>query len=176
MQGVRIGTGSFRNKPPFRARLIGFIQAKLSSKAVCTGFGLALMLCMFLIMPRSPNAPVSESLQNAITEFIPTTAQDIFLLLVFSVDFEPPALLKHFIDHYLFLGIPRENFLLIFHSEKDDNPKLEPLVKVLDVFGMKHKKLWVGTFLPPMKLQLERELVEKFVGNTSRRVDCNYRL
>mmetsp|Transcript_13730 Transcript_13730/g.23585 ORF Transcript_13730/g.23585 Transcript_13730/m.23585 type:complete len:341 (+) Transcript_13730:200-1222(+) len=93
--------------------------------------------------------------------------ESVYLLLVFSVDFEPPELLQHFIDHYVFMGVPSQNFLIILHSVRSENPKMKPLLKVMSSNHIYPKHIWVGEFLPAAKLVAELDVLAAHVGNDS---------
>jgi len=88
----------------------------------------------------------------------------LYLLLVFSVDFEPPELLHHFMEHYLLLKVPPENFLIILHSLAAENPKMSTIVDLLHSFGVKAKHTWIGEFLRPGKLQAEQYVLDTWIG------------
>eukprot|EP00274_Cyanoptyche_gloeocystis_P007384 CAMPEP_0196653190 /NCGR_PEP_ID=MMETSP1086-20130531/2790_1 /TAXON_ID=77921 /ORGANISM="Cyanoptyche gloeocystis , Strain SAG4.97" /LENGTH=286 /DNA_ID=CAMNT_0041984255 /DNA_START=440 /DNA_END=1297 /DNA_ORIENTATION=+ len=91
--------------------------------------------------------------------------KNLYLLLVFSVDFEPPELLQHFINHYTFLGVPPQNFLIILHSAHEGNEKMKTLLETMSKNGVAPKHIWIGEFLPDGKLQAELDVLTAHVGN-----------
>ena len=64
----------------------------------------------------------------------------IFLTSCFSLDFDLP-LLRHFISHYISLGIRPENFLLVLNVFKDKN-KLKEGMSILEEYGIFPKDVW----------------------------------
>ena len=65
---------------------------------------------------------------------------NLYLTSCFSLDFDLP-LLRHFIEHYLGLGIKPENFLLVLNVFKDKN-KLQDGMNILLEYGIFPKDIW----------------------------------
>ena len=64
----------------------------------------------------------------------------IYLATCFSLDFDLP-LLKHFVEHYLSMGIAPENFLLVLNVFKDKT-KLQEGLTTLSEYGIFPKDIW----------------------------------
>jgi len=86
----------------------------------------------------------------------------IFLATCFSLDFDLP-LLKHFIKHYIDLGISPENFLFVLNVFKNKE-NLEKGMKVLGDFGIFPKDIWCYEYESEEKWQRVHMILNKHVG------------
>lgn len=86
----------------------------------------------------------------------------IFLATCFSLDFDLP-LLRHFIKHYIDLGISPENFLFVLNVFKNKE-NLEKGMKILDDFGIFPKDIWCYEYESEEKWQRVHMILNKHVG------------
>ena len=85
-----------------------------------------------------------------------------YLVCCFSLDFDLP-LLKHFIDHYIKLGIKPENFLFVLNVFEDMG-NLDKGLKILSDYNIVPKDIWCYEYESQEKWQRVHMLLSKFVS------------
>lgn len=86
----------------------------------------------------------------------------IYLISCLGLDFDID-LLPHFIEHYLKLGIQKENFLLVLNYFKYPQ-KLHSAQRTLSHYGIKPLKIWRGEYDSKQKWKYINELLCKYVN------------
>ena len=86
----------------------------------------------------------------------------IFLTSVLGLDFDLP-LLKHFLEHYISLGIKPENFLLVLNCFKNIN-NLKEAAKILKDYGIKPRDIWTSEYESVEKWNRINRLLEQNVN------------
>jgi len=84
----------------------------------------------------------------------------LYLLSRFACEYEN-NLIPHFIEHYLMLGIKKDDFLLILNYRSPDNK--EKVEKILSKYGIKPKKLWYGEYDSTKAEEINKEVQLKYV-------------
>ena len=85
----------------------------------------------------------------------------IYLTTCFSLDFDLP-LLRHFIEHYLSIGIQPENFLFVLNVFKDKG-NLQKGLKILSEYNIFPKDIWCYEYESEEKWQRVHMVLNKHV-------------
>ena len=86
----------------------------------------------------------------------------IYLATCFSLDFDLP-ILEHFVEHYLSLGIPSENFLFVLNVFKDFN-NLDKGLNILKKYNIFPKDIWCYEYESEEKWQRVHMMLSKHVS------------
>jgi len=86
----------------------------------------------------------------------------LFLLTCIGTDWDV-NLPAHFIEHYLKLGIPAENFLIILHSYSKDN--MAKGIQTLSQYGITAKLLWRTKYSDPVARKHLAKIQKEYIRN-----------
>jgi len=79
-----------------------------------------------------------------------------------GVDFAT-NLIPHLLKHYLSLGIPKENFLLVLNSRSECSKGMLRARRMLFEVGMQAQDIWIGEYTSQEKQARVRKLLDEYV-------------